>query len=983
MSAGGLFAKSAPRVYSIDAGRPFLEDLAGALQSEFQDPLRLAEARIFVPTRRAARALGDAFAAAGRAALLPRIRALGDVDADELLLGPEGDDPDLAPAASPMERRLVLARLIMAAARRFPGQESWPAALAAADEIAGLLDSLYTEEIDFGRLKSLAPSDCAAHWEESLDFLKVVTEAWPAYLADQDLDDPARRRARLLDAAGRRLARETAPVIVAGTTGSMPAVARLMHVAARLPQGAVVLPGLDRTLAADERGWTLMDDGHPQAGVKAALGAIGVMPAEVSQWPGSPVAAPSPRARLISLALRPAAATDDWLALVGAAGGADPGFAGALAGVSFIEAAHEEAEAAAIALLFREALETPGRTAMLVTPDRDLGRRVAAKMRRWSVVVEDSGGTPLAGAPVGTYLRLVADWLAAPGDPCALLALAHSGFARFGLDNPGRDIGRLDRRLRGPQLTDDFSVLAARLESGDAALAPLLAALGRAAALWPRAQTVDVAALIDAHLAAAEIIAADGAGDAARLWRGEEGDAVSRLLSEIVALAPALGAIAPADYPQAFVQLISGAYLRGGARSHPRLAILGPLEARLQSADLVILGGLNEGVWPAEPRLDAFLSRRMRKEAGLPSVERRIGLAAHDFAQLAAAPSVVFSRACVSAGAPARPSRWLVRLKNILNSAGAFKDADETERLAALAHEADRPPAVTPTAAPEPRPPADARPRSLAVTDIETLLRDPYGIYARRILRLKSLDRPRLPIEPRHFGTVLHKTFERFVKGRIDPNGPDARTRLDALLAQEADRNGMDAAFLAPWRTRLDDTIDWFLAFERALWARGAASHPEADGAAVFTIEGRPFTLSARADRVIVESGAARIIDYKSGTLPTFDQMKAQFNPQLPLAALILEAGGFDGIGASRVEGLAYLKVLNRKEDGKDESGASGDEARLLISEAEAAFRRLIAAFDDPQTPYLSQPRPQFMNKYAQFDRLARRREWGIEEGEE
>ncbi|NWG71281.1 MAG: double-strand break repair protein AddB, partial [Parvularculaceae bacterium] len=855
------------------------------------------------------------------------------------------------------------------------------------DDVGGLLDSLYAEEIDFARLRAIAPADCAAHWESSLDFLKVVTEAWPAYLAAQNLEDPARRRARLLDAAGKRLARETGPVVVAGTTGSMPAVARLMAIAARLPQGAVILPGLDRALAADTRGWSMIDDGHPQAGISAALAAIGVTPDEVAPWPSSADAA-SPRGALISLALRPAAATDDWLALAAAAGAEDKGFARALDGVLFIDAAHEEAEAAAIALLLREALETPGRTAMLVTPDRDLGRRVAAKMRRWGVIVEDSGGTPLAGAAIGGFLRLVAEWLAAPADPLAVMALARSRFARFGLDNPGPLVGRLDRRLRGPQLTEDLAVLAAWLEGEDAGLAPLLAAFKDAAAHWPaggrdETERVEIAALLDAHLAASERIAAGSGGAATDLWRGEDGDAASKLLSELTMLAPALGTIAPADYPQTFVQLISAATLRGADDAHPRLAILGPLEARLLSADLVILGGLNEGVWPSQPGLDAFLSRQMRKEAGLPSVERRIGLSAHDFAQLAAAPRVVFSRARVSAGTPARPSRWIVRLKNILQGANALGPFDATARLAAIAAAADRPAAVEPTPPPRPMPPVEARPRELPVTDVETLIRDPYSIYAKRILRLKPLDRLGEPIDRRHFGNLLHKAFELFTRDGVDPGAPDAFARLKVLLAKEARRRGIDGAFLAAWRSRFDDAMAWFLGFDRQLRDAGARSFPEAQGAHAFDIGGREFRLTAKADRIAVADGGARIFDYKSGSLPTLDQMTAGFSPQLPLIALIVEAGGFVDLGPRTVESFAYLKAFNRKEDGKDDVAASGDDARAIIARTEAAFRRLIAAFDDPRTPYLSQPRPQFLTDYGQYDRLARRREWGVEEGAE
>ncbi|MEQ1931325.1 MAG: double-strand break repair protein AddB [Parvularculaceae bacterium] len=987
--APGLFAAPAPRVYSIDAGRPFLSDLADALKEEIADPFRLAASQIFVPTRRAASALAEAFAQGGPS-LLPRIKALGDVDEDELFLGADAgaDDADIAPAVSDVERRLVLARFISAAEEQFPGQASWAAALAAAEEVAGLLDSLYTEEIDFARLRTLAPVDHAEHWAVLLKFLKVVTDVWPAYLGAQGLEDPARRRALLIDAQGDRFAMSppAAPIVIAGTTGSVPAVARLMKIVARLPEGAVVLPGLDRALCADARGWELMDDGHPQAGVRAALAAIGVAPGKVRFWPRS--GEPAPRLNMISLALRPAAATDDWLALVGRATKDDPHFAAALKGVSFVEAPHEEAEAAAIALLFREALETARLTAMLVTPDRGLGRRVAARMRRWGVIVEDSGGVPLASTGIGGYLRLVAEWLVAPADPLRLIALTRHPLASCGSDNPLSAIGRLDRRLRGPQTTDDFGKLANGLAALDSSIEPLIETLRQARSLWPKAERAEAADLIDAHLAAAEALAATASREgAARLWRGAEGDAASRLLADIRAQAPALGAIDPANYPEAFVQLISGASVRSADDAHPRLAILGPLEARLQSADIVILGGLNEGVWPSDPRIDAFLSRQMRESVGLPSLERRIGLSAHDFAQLAAAPRVVFTRARLSDGAPARPSRWIVRFKNILKGAGAEGAGDATAHLAALALAADRPARVVPVGSPAPRPPLAARPRRLSVTEIETLLRDPYSIYARRVLDLKPLDPLGEPLDRRRFGIVLHAVFEKFSVSGVDPDSAGARGHLDALLAAEAGRSGMDAAFLAPWRARLGAALAWFLRFEREAKRRGGLSFAETPGEATFAVGAGAFTLAVKTDRILVENGGATIYDYKSGSLPTLSQIEAAFNPQLPLSALILEKGGFAQVSAAAgdvaVRGFVYVKSLNRKEDGKDETRAEGDDARRIVAEAEAAFSRLIETYDDPDTPYLSQPRPQFLHKYGKFDVLARRREWAVEKDDE
>ncbi|HXI86920.1 MAG TPA: hypothetical protein VNH64_05645, partial [Parvularculaceae bacterium] len=552
-----LFDAKAPRLYSIDAGRPFLKDLAATLCGAVGgDPITLADTRIFVPTRRASRALTEAFAAAsaGRSSLLPQIHALGDIDEDELLLeaGEEIEMADLPPAVSPMERRIVLAKFIARASHAFEGAENWATAFGAAKELASLLDSFYTEEIPFSRLDDIAPAEFADHWMRSLDFLAIATKAWPDYLKARGLMDPAERRARLIDLQGEHFKKRPpqTPVIIAGTTGSAPAVARLIKVVAALPKGAVALPGLDRALVTDKKAWEAVDDPHPQAGLKSLLASIGAEPGAVMVWPGS--GAPAPRTALLTLALRPAGATDDWRRLVKEASQDDPTLEKARTGLSLIEAADEEAEASAVALLLREALERPRKTAMLVTPDRTLGRRVAAKMQRWGVALDDSAGVPFANSPCGTYLRLVAEWLAAPSDPVAILSVARARLAGFGLDGQARAIAlsALDRGLRGVKPASGFDGLEHKL-AGDHAKAAtaIVDALATAATDWPQEPRAPFDAYLAAHVAAAERLAADDkdAGPA-RLWRGDDGEQGAALLAEMRDMAAALGDMTGEDY---------------------------------------------------------------------------------------------------------------------------------------------------------------------------------------------------------------------------------------------------------------------------------------------------------------------------------------------------------------------------------------------------------------------------------------------------
>ncbi|MBM3525904.1 MAG: double-strand break repair protein AddB, partial [Alphaproteobacteria bacterium] len=415
-------------LFSIAAGAPFVDLLAQELLREAKDaPETLADALVLLPTRRAARALREAFLrqTGGMPLLLPRMEALGDVDDDELLLQSIAGVEDEPPVIGVRERHIVLAEML----RERP-ELGGNAALACrlASSLAGLLDSATLEGADLARLATLVEDDLAAHWRRSLEVLSVIQERWPAYLEARGLADPARRRIRGLQARAEawRRAPPATRIVAAGSTGSIPATAALLEVIAGLPRGAVVLPGLDHGL--DEASWTaaLDDPAHPQHGLARLLARLGDARADVLPWPGSP--APHVRARLLGEALRPAKTTPGWSRL-------PPPARAAFDGLARIEAPTQQEEALAIALVLREAVETPARTAALVTPDRQLARRVAAQLARWDLAVDDSGGTPLLRTAQGAFLRACAAWAADPSDPVVMLSalkhpLASAGMSR-------------------------------------------------------------------------------------------------------------------------------------------------------------------------------------------------------------------------------------------------------------------------------------------------------------------------------------------------------------------------------------------------------------------------------------------------------------------------------------------------------------------------------------------------------------------------
>ena len=982
MSAPFILDAPAPRIFSIAPDQNFLEELARATVVEAGEggAAALADMEIYLPTRRAVRALNDVFLAiAGKngATILPRIRAIGDVDEEEFALvkGDATAELSLPQTVSDVERRITLARLVAAKDNARGGVARWAGALAAADELAALIDAFHTEEIDPGVLKGIAPDDLADHWARSLEFLDIVTRAWPAYLQEIGRMDAALRRVRLIDGLAERYrsAPPDHPVIVAGTTGSTPAVARLISVVASLPKGAAVLPGVD--LSMNETVWRAVDDPHPQSSLKHLLDhGLGVDRAGVRAWPKSGDLEDSARRDVINVALRPAAATDSWRGWAQSFKSRLETSTETLSGLSLVEAEDDEREADAIAIKILEVISAPDQTVFLVTPDRDLSRRVSAKLLRWDIDVDDSAGVPFNATRSGVFLRLIARALSNPADPAAFVAVLRHPLFGGGTSEAKRAtaVNAADLALRGLK-PDNRQAFEARLSESPAAaeIIPLAEQLFVAA---EKASALDLR-LMD-HVSLAESFAAtDKSGGAERLWRGEDGEAGALRVNDLLGATANIDDWAPSDYHDIFDQLIANIAVRRHSTAHRRVAILGPLEARLQAADVIILGGLNEGVWPRDAAIDGFLSRGMRKAIGLPSPERRIGLSAHDFAQLSAAPEVVLTRSKKSGGKPATPSRWLVRLKNILAGAEALDEIDAAEKYAALSARLDNA-EHSARPAPRPCPPVNARPTTFFVTRVEALLRDPYAVYARDILRLKPLDPFNEPLDQRHIGTLFHKVFEEYALG-APPSDSDQRVaQLMDLFERHASATSFGAAHLPFWRERAREAFRWFAEWDAARRAEGEPAIVEGRGAWTFDHDGRVYTLSAKADRIDrLLSGAAAIYDYKTGEPPPTDKQQGKFSPQLPLTAAIVRAGGFEELGSMEVDRFAYLRVHNRKGSGRTETGAHGADCVAMIDEAEAGFKTLMTHFNDPNTAYLSQPRPQFVSAYGDYDHLARRRE--------
>jgi ATP-dependent helicase/nuclease subunit B len=713
-------------------------------------------------------------------------------------------------------------------------------------------------------------------------------------------------------------------------------------------------------------------------------------------------AARNGREKLLSQALCPAAASECWQQRL-----PDAAIESALAHLSVIDAANAEEEALAIAVALREAVETPGRQAALVTPDRALARRVVAALGRWNVAVDDSGGDALGDTAAGVFARLAAEAALGGLAPVTLLALLKHPLLRLGARTGvhAHAIGVLERALlRGPRpragtagLVDALASLRRERESlhpsdprrklTDTELATADELVTRLAAALAPLENLGAARrpfnqIATNHRDVVDALSHDGRD--ARAFAGDDGETLATALDELAAASDAGFAVAPADYAELFHTLIGDRIVRRPGVPGVRVRIFGLLEARLQSVDLMVLGGLVEGTWPPEARSDAWLSRPMRHELGLDLPERRIGLTAHDFAQALGAPEVILSRAAKLAGAPTLWSRFVQRVAAVAGEAHWDETVARGDRYLVLAREFDRPPRIERIKAPRPTPPLAARPMLLSVTDIEHWLRDPYTIYAKYVLRLAPLDAVDTPPGYADRGTVIHGSIGDFTKLFADRLPADPYAELIAIGQKNFAPLGDYPEARAFWWPRFMRIARWFTGWDTGRRHDVAATHAEIRGEIHIPIGDQTFRLRGIADRIErAVNGSYAIFDYKTGQKRTEPQVRTGLAPQLTLEAAILRQGGFPGVPAGSVGEIAY--VMLKGGDPPGEHCPINFKDGTPDSQADQALRRLTGLalrFADAQTPYRSLVHPMWTTHYGDYDHLARVKEWSATGGE-
>ena len=909
-----------PRVFAIPIGCDFSKTFVKGLRDRLEGmpPEVLSRVEVFVNTQRMARRLKELLSGDG-SVLLPKIRVITDI----------ANHPDLPivlpDPVSKLRRQLTLAQLVGRLLDADGSIAPQSAKFDLAKSLAGVLDEMQGEGVAVSDLSNIKVEDQSGHWQRSLDFLKILAEHWTV---NHPIDPQDRQRAAALAFSAKWAVEPPKhPIIVIGSTGSRGETALFMQAVAALPQGAVVLPGLDRALVTEN--WDALTAksvalDNPQSALATFCAGAGLALSSIADWSIETPANPA-RNALVSLALRPAPFTDQWL---------DEGprmaddLEAAISGVSLIEADTPKEEALALALRLRNAAEQD-QSAVLITPDRTLTRRVTATLQRWGIEPDDSAGRPLHLTPPGVFLRLISSAMGGRLTPLNLIAVLKHPLTDSGpktttgdekKDGSSRRFVREYERskLRGGAPFIDFQHIKdwADKDTKDPKRRIWADWVERCFAPLQHVTAGDLSVFLEAHLTAAEALAAGPSkAETHELWKKESGEKAKSVFANLERDADAAGVLSVPDYQALFRTVIGAETVREARASHPKIAIWGTLEARVESADVVILGGLNDTVWPGVESPDPWLNRAMRKQIGLPPPERLIGLSAHDFQQGCGASELVLSRSVRDGDAPTVASRWVVRILNLMSGLREpGKAAVKTIKTRGqywidLARLMDRPFTQEPAAVrPSPVPPANMRIDQLSVTQVERLIRDPYAVYAAKILNLKQLDPLGREPDAMIRGIALHKVVERFVETwpeALPNDAPDALLQIaEEVLAEEVPWPAVQRIWLA----RLARIAEWFVEGETARRTRGSVFQQEVEGERQIAELG--FTLTAKADRIDQNADGGLIIyDYKSGSPPSADEIKF-FKKQLQLEAAIAAVGGFKDVPAMPPATLEYICLL-------------------------------------------------------------------------
>lgn len=971
------------KIYNINAEKSLVDVLAERFFALYKDkPEELAEVLFLLPSRRACQNLKEAFVRQnGRApTILPQIRPLADDEDDEFYLSGNADFSfSLKPAVPPFYRALVLTKMIMRTPKQWGlGDISAAQAYALAQNLSELIDLTRENNLSFDNITNIVREEYAEHWQQILQLLAIITLHWPKILQEEGYIDSSARKAELLREQIKIWQQNppTQKIVIAGTTAGFPLLKELVKTVLSFADSEVYLYGVDNYLS--ENDWDKIDENHPQFELKELLDFLKLKRSDVLPLESVKMSA---KQRFVSEIMRPASTTAEWQKIVHNKFCADD-----FDYLKIINCDDLRQEAYAIALIMRETLETPEKTAALVTTDRNLARRTVAELKRWNIIADDSSGQPLHLSPIGIYLRLIVNVLEQDFSKVSLLALLKHPFTKCSMaaDEYKIAVYHLERKWRNDKNAQNLSAEQENL------LNFLYAALKPLNDLYFAPQ-LNFAQMFEIHIKTAEKLAdtPNKSGDKI-IWRQEAGMTAAKFVAQFSTQAQILGDIPSNDYAKMLTALLAERSVRVQFGQHPRLKILGPIEARLQHFNVTIIGEANEGKWPETAQADMWMSRPMKKEFGMPLPERAIGIAAADFAHLLHGEKVYVTRAEKDGGTPTTKSRWLLRLETVL--AANYADLPEKEIKAAyefiydkkfvnwsknLERSSSEEISAHKLNPPAPKPPLYARPRKLSAGKFAEWMADPYSIFARYILQLYPLENLDKPQSAADYGNLIHDMLAEFNSkySSAYPPREKAVDELEKIALKLMEERSIPSETAAFWKPNVAAAIEWIVETEEKYRQNVKLLHNEVCGKFIYQAKGGDFALEARADRVEeTVDGKINIIDYKTGTIPSKPSVKAGYSPQLSVEAIIAENGGFPPVRKGKIGKLSYWKINDKTVDFNEEESAEA------LKNAEKRIRSLIEVFDDDSTPYYSHPNPSQTSSNHDYEHLSRYSEWSVKD---
>ncbi len=901
-------------IYNIAATKDFHAFLAEKYANEFIDnPLGLSDVLFLVPSRRAVGSLRNAFLQVFnlRPMILPQIKAVSDFDEDELLLKID-DFANVMPAIDKDERLFNFIKLIMT-----KNNVNLPQAYYLSIELASFLDEANNLGVDLANLENIVADDYAEHVKDMLSFLRIITKSWPNILCEYGKIDASERQSQILALAAKNMNNSKQKIVVAGVSAPFVCIKEFLRT---LDNADIYFYGVDMVLPAPD--WDVINETHPSFENKMMMEHLGVKRSDMIN-----VFEPSKKEEFVSELMRPAITSEKWQNI-------NQDLITCFNDFNVIEAENMAQEALIIALIIKKHLDE-NKDVALVSPDRGLSRRVCAELKRFDIEVDDTAGRPLSSTPLGAFMRLILLNVINDCDVVSFLSLIkHPYFADKSF------VKEYEKKvLRKKQKDEELSMMANAIK--DKLVLPQRASLKE---------------MMSEHIKLCQAFCE-------KLFVKEEGRVATQLFSEILEKSELIDAIDVAEYQEYFESVLSGAMVRNTYAAHPKVKILGPIEARFNKYDVTIIGACVEGVWPLAANANPWLSESMKKQLGLKTHSYNVGIYSFDFAASLLSKKVYVTHSLKSGGAPQVKSRFLLKLEALGKLLG-YKDEKKEEwiykKVAQIINQPTNNINIEP---PAPKPPLYARPQEISASQIEVLIKDPYQIFAKKILGLYMLDDLKQEPDIKDYGTIIHKILEIFYKKYPTVFPQNAKEELLAIGQEVFEQNKLSQELLIFWQEKLNKIVDWLVEVENKYCVDVSKRYSEISA----SINLANFVVKAKADRIdVLTNGQINIVDYKTGQIKSKSQIYSGYAPQLPAEGIIFE----DHLKTD-VANLIYWQL------GKKQA-LYNDNLEELFLKAKEQLLALISAYGDEDMPYHSYVDANNMPKFSDYEHLSRFKEWAV-----